>query len=221
MSTIATRMDGASAEPERHHNESQTDRGLGLRFGSTARCTGGFEGRLVKLTIDIDSCRLERIVIRTGRPAHDYVIPAALAERGSDMLEIRCTVPELTQYDDSSTLEVLPVTSVPRLYPPWQPLQQIREDLRNPFGRVLAGPRHLHLRPGKVELAQQQVVFGSEGILGTIEGVVTKDLETVGGLLVARTSGSRKVPVAVPIELIDDWETVAIAVTSRQLDSFD
>ena len=136
------------------------------------------------------------------------------------MLQIACTIPELTHYDESSARQVLPITSLPRQYPPWQPLQQIREDLQNPFGRLLVGPKKLLLQPGEVELGPQ-LVFGTDGVLGTIEGVVTRDLRTIDGLLVTKLGRNCKAPVTLPIHLIEDWETMDIAVGGREFDIFD
>jgi hypothetical protein len=81
VSTTATRKDDALAELEKHNEEPKADRSFGIRFGSEARCAGAFEGRVVRMTIDAGSCRIERIVFRTRIPAHDFVIPAALVER--------------------------------------------------------------------------------------------------------------------------------------------
>jgi hypothetical protein len=58
-------------------------------------------------------------------------------------------------------------------------------------------------------------------VFGTIDGVVTEDLETIRGLLVARIGRGGKVPVAVPIQLLDEWWIKNVAVSSRELDAFE
>src|SRR5271154_5443489 len=105
--------------------ESEAPEKLVLTFGTKATCLDGAEGRVVRVTVNSDSRRLERIVIETVRPARAYVVPAKLANQQSSVLQIACSGPELARYDELSDLEVLPASAVPPCYAPWQPLQQL------------------------------------------------------------------------------------------------
>jgi hypothetical protein len=139
-------------------------------------------------------------------------------EPGPDALAIGCRVAELS-HNAIYVRDLLPAAFLPRPYLPWRPLQQIAEDLQNPFGRVCTGVRHLVLYPGEVELAHRQLAFGTDGLLGAIEGVLTTwELGTIRALLVERISYKGRGLAAVPIELVDDWTTMDLAVSSRELE---
>ena len=73
---------------------------LVLTFGTKATCIDGTQGRVVRVTVNSDSRRLERIVLETVRPARAYVVPAKLANQQSGVLQIACSGPELTRYDE-------------------------------------------------------------------------------------------------------------------------
>jgi hypothetical protein len=80
----------------------------------------------------------------------------------------------------------------------------------------------LVLDPGEVELAQGQLVFGTDGLLGTIQGALTtEDLDTIGAVLVSRSGGGKgRAPAAVPTALVDDWATMDVGLSCHELDTY-
>jgi hypothetical protein len=194
-----------------------------LCFGTKTQCTDGAEGRVVGLRANTQSRSIEAIVVRpNGGSAQDHIVLAKMAEIRADVIAIECTGPELERLPGRvSVASVLPATACPRLYPPWQPFQQIWTDIHNPFGRVLIGPTHPVLEPTEVEMSPGQVLFGTDGVVGRLGGVVTEEVpREITKLLIERVRPSRKGFVGVPVDLLADWETRDLLVNSRQLDSF-
>ena len=194
-----------------------------LTFGTKASCVDGTQGRVIRVTVNSDSRRLERIVLETVRPTRAYVVPAKFADQRSGVLQIACSGPELTRYDELSVLEVLPASALPPCYPPWQPLQRLQVDLQNPFGRLLVGERHLRLQPSEVELPGRQLAFGVDGLLGNVEGFVTEPggVEALEAVLVSRYGRRRKVLCALPVARLHDWRTLTFLLDDRDLDDLD
>jgi hypothetical protein len=201
--------------------EAEAPAKLVLTFKTRASCNDGTQGRVIGVTVNSVSRRLERIVIETVRPARAYVVPAKLANQQSGVLQIACSGPELARYDDLSALEVLPASALPPSYPPWQPLQQLRVDVQNPFGRLLVGERHLQLQPCEVELSGRQLAFGLDGLLGSVEGFVTEPggMEALESVLVARHDRRRKVLCALPLARLHDWSTLTFVLHDGDLDT--
>ena len=202
--------------PEREAPEK-----LVLTFGTKATCIDGTQGRVVRVTVNSDSRRLERIVIETVRPVRAYVVPAKLANQQSGVLQIACSGPELARYDDLSAIEVLPASALPPVYPPWQPLQQLQIDLQNPFGRLLVGERHLRLQPSEVELSGRLLAFGVDGLLGSVEGFVTETggMEALESVLVAGHGRRRKALCALPVARLHDWLPLTFLLDDSDLDA--
>ena len=91
----------------------------------------------------------------------------------------------------------------------------------NPFGRVLVGQTRPLLAPSEIELVRDLLVFGTDGVLGKIRGVRSEfDLAEVAELLIEPVRGRTRGLLAIPIHLLDDWETLDLCVSSRQLRSF-
>jgi len=129
MATVREQEQPQATLPERDAPEK-----LVLIFGTKATCIDGTQGRVERVTVNSDSRGLERIVLETVRPARSYVVPAKLADHQSGVLQVACSGPELTRYDELSVLEVLPASALPPCYAPWQPLKQLQVDLQNPSG---------------------------------------------------------------------------------------
>jgi hypothetical protein len=201
--------------------EAEAPEKLVLTFGTKATCIDGTQGRVVRVTVNSDSRRLERIVIETVGPARAYVVPAKLANQQSGVLEIACSGLELARYDELSVLEVLPASALPPCYPPWQPLQQLQVDLQNPFGRLLVGERHLRLQRCEVELSGRQLAFGVDGLLGSVEGFVTEPggMEALESVLVAGHGWRRRVLCDLPVARLYDWSTLTFLLHVRDLDT--
>jgi hypothetical protein len=216
MATVREQQQMPATLPEREAHEK-----LVLTFGTKATCIDGTQGRVVRVTVNSDSRRLERIVIETVRPARAYVVPAKLANRQSGVLQIACSGPELARYDDLSVIEVLPASALPPCYPPWQPLQQLQVDLQNPFGRLVVGERHLRLQPSEVELSGRLLAFGVDGLLGSVEGFVTETggMEALESVLVAGHGRRRKALCALPFARLHDWRTLTFLLDDRDLDA--
>jgi hypothetical protein len=201
--------------------ETEAPQKFVLTFGAKASCVDGTQGRVVRVTVNSDSRRLERIVLQTDRPVRAYVLPAKLVNQQAGVLQIACSGPELARYDESSVLEVLPASALPPCYPPWQPLQQLQVDLQNPFGRLLVGERHLRLQPSEIELSGGQLAFGVDGLLGSVEGFVTEPggMEVLESVLVAGHGRRRKALCALPVARLHDWRTLTFLLDDRDLDA--
>jgi len=192
-----------------------------LKFDAETRTTDLSAGRVIGVRVDPESRMIESIVVRPDSyPGGRYVVPRKMIELSSPLIQIDCTASELEPFDQSTVTEVLPASAGARCYPSWQPLQQVREDLKNPFGRVVVGRTRLLLQGSEVEIVANQFVFGTDGVVGRMRGVVTADdFEEVTELLLEQVKFRRN-PMTVPIDLLVDWRTMDLGASSRQLGSF-
>jgi hypothetical protein len=192
-----------------------------LKFDAATRTTDLVTGRVAGVRVNPDSRTIGSIVVQPdSRSGVGYVVPSEMLEPTSPPINIDCTFSELERFEKSTVTEVLPAGVTEVFYPSWQPLQQLREDLKNPFGRVVVGCTRPLLDPAEVELVSRQFVFGSDGVVGRLRGIATENgFNEVTELLLEHVRWPRRNRMKIPVDLLTDWGTMELSVTSRQLSS--
>jgi hypothetical protein len=203
--------------------ESEAVRVALLTFDAVTRTKDLVTGRVAGVRIDPDSRSIGSIVVQRGSGSGaGYVVPSEMLEPTSPPINIDCTSSELERFEKPTLTEVLPLGVTDVFYPSWQPLQQLREDLKNPFGRIGVGCTRPLLDPAEVELVSRQLVFGIDGVVGRLRGIATENgFNEVTELLLERVRWPRRNRIKISVALLTDWVTLQLSVTNRQLSSLE
>jgi hypothetical protein len=215
-----------SLNPLQESDEAENDEFEGcavpiFSFDIVTRTTDRCTGRVVGIRISADSRAITALVIRPdAQHRSEFVVPKRLVNASSPFVHLNCTSSELEHYGKASVVEVMPAPIGGASYPSWKPLQQVQEDLTNPFGRIAVGRTRALLPPSEVELVANQPVFATDGVAGRLKGVVmSENLGMVRDLVLERAHRPRGLPMLVPINVLTDWRSLELSLTRTELNA--
>jgi sporulation protein YlmC with PRC-barrel domain len=190
-----------------------------LKFDVVTRTADRCTGRVVGIRMNVESGMIAALVIRPdSKHQSDYLVPKKLVSALSPFVHLNCMSSDLERCGEAAVAEVMPAPIGCMSYPSWEPIKQVHEDLKNPFGRVAVGRTRVILPPSEAELLANQCVFATDGVVGRMRGVVmSENLGRVSELLLDRARRPRRLPMFVPVNLLTDWRSMELSITGAEL----